>query len=469
MHRWVRHPATTLGIVAALAGGFYLQQSRSYEAPAESRDVVAAVDALLRKAQKERSIPGMSVVITRGGETVLARGYGTADRTTGAAATAQTVYQIGSISKQLTAAAILRLAERGRLALDDRVTDLLPELRADWREVRLRHLLHQTSGIPDFLFLLEFGAQSADLHRPVTELLALIARQPLQFAPGERWSYSNSNYTLLAAIIERITNQPYERFLEEELFRPLGLASMHHCAPSPTAPHHARGYVLRDGAVTAAPPENMSWARGDGGLCASAEDLARWARALGRGEAVAPTSYRQMTASEAVRDGTVPAYGFGLSLLDLAGRPKVAHHGAMTGFTGMLARYPDDDLVVAVLANRGGLWADAIEKAAARPLLGLPAPAARALPLAAAELADYEGTYDLGAFEVRVVRRGDDLWMETPPPAPSSRLLFQGEGRFAAKSEPDAVALAFEPAGRGGRRLVLTMAGMAWYGMPLPP
>lgn len=423
--------------------------------------LAAAVASIAQEARVRGSIPGLSVVISRGERVLLAEGYGTADLESGAPATAETIYQIGSISKQLTAAAILRLAERGKLSLDDRVTDLLPDLRPDWREVRVRHLLHQTSGIPEFLFLPEFGEQSSDVDRPAAELRALFTRLPLQFVPGERWSYSNSNYTLLAAIIERIEGMPYERYLEQEFFRPLGLSSLHHCSPSPSGPRDARGYGLRDGKVVPTPPENMNWARGDGGLCGNARDLARWAQALATGHAVDPRSYRRMTTSEPVVDGTIPDYGFALSLVGLDGRRKVAHHGAMTGFMGMLAHYPDDDLVIAVLTNRGGLSADAIEKAIARRVLGLPEPDLRGLPLSAGESQRYVGSYDLGAFPVRIVEREGRLWIEAPPPAPTAPLLYRGGERFLSETEPDSVELLFEP--RSGR-LILSMAGMHWYG-----
>jgi D-alanyl-D-alanine carboxypeptidase len=424
----------------------------------------SAIDSIAEEARTRQSIPGLSIVVTRGGEVIHSKGYGTADREAGTPATPETVYQIGSISKQLTAAGILRLVERGALSLDDRAIDRLPELPAAWGEVRLRHLLHQTSGVPEFLFLPDFGEHSSDVDRPASELRALIVRQPLQFAPGERWSYSNSNYTLLAAVIERVSGMPYETFLEQEIFKPLALTSFHHCSPRPSAPHHARGYGLRNGSVLAAPPENMNWARGDGGLCANAKDLARWGRALATGRAVSPRSFQSMTTPAPLRDGTVPAYGFGLSLIDPDSRPKIAHHGAMSGYTGMLSFYPEEDLVIAVLANRGGLWADAIEKAIARQVLGLARPRVGTESLAGEESRRYEGTYDVGAFQVRIVERDGRLWIETPPPAPTSPLLSQGEGRFVAETDPDAIQLAFTLEGDRAERLVLSMAGMHWYG-----
>lgn len=426
--------------------------------------LASRIDPVVEAERARLSIPGLSVVVTRGGRILHAKGYGTANRETGTPATPQTVYQIGSISKQFTAAAILLLVEDGKLSVDDRITDRLPGLPDGWREVRLHHLLQQVSGIPDFLFLPEFAEGGSDVDRPAAELRAIIARQPLQFSPGERWSYSNSNYTLLAALIEHVTGLPYDQFLDREIFQPLGLESLHHCPPSPSGPRDARGYGLREGSILAVPPENMNWARGDGGLCGSAEDLAVWARALATGKVV--RSYQRMITADPVRSGMTPDYGFGLSLIELDGKHrKVAHHGAMSGFMGMLAFYPDEDLVVSVLANRGGLVADSIEKAVARTVLFLPAPEIRSLPLAAGEADRYRGEYDMGPFKVRVVARDARLWIESPPPAPTAPLLSQGEGRFVSEADPDAIELVFETRGSQAERLVLSMAGMHWYGV----
>jgi CubicO group peptidase (beta-lactamase class C family) len=267
------------GLGAAGAGRVGAQGTRAVS----SATAHALVDSIARVALAERSIPGMSVVVMRGPATLIATGYGMADRESGAPATAGTVYQLGSISKQFTAAAVMRLVERGALRFEDPVSRHLPEYRPQGDSVRLRHLLHQTSGVREEFTLPRYGELISDTTRQNAELMILIEREPLGFAPGSRWSYSNSNYALLAAVIERTTGKPYDRFLAEEFFAPLGLVSLHHCAPLPTAPHHARRYVLESGRTAPAPPENMNWIRGDGGLCGTARDLARWTRALATG------------------------------------------------------------------------------------------------------------------------------------------------------------------------------------------
>ena len=450
---------------AALAAG-------DGRAPASAQDGTAArarraADSVAAALRSSDSVPGLSIVVARGGAVLVARGYGTADRATGAAAGPGTVYQIGSISKQFTAAGVMRLVEQGRLRLDDPVSRHLPEYRPRGDSVRLSHLLHQTSGIREEFTIPEYGALIGDTTQPNEELLALIRREPLGFRPGARWSYSNSNYALLAAVIDRAAGMPYDRFLREALFRPLGLASLHQCTNTPSAPDHARGYLLDGGALVPSPPENIEWTRGDGGLCASATDLARWARALATGRAVRAASYRRMTASGRLGDGTVPAYGFALSLVPLDGRERrVSHGGRMAGFTGTLAYYPDHDLAVAILANRGGVWIESAEQAIARAVLGRRAPALRRAALSAAERGRLVGTYDIGVvgLPVRVVDRDGRLHLEMPPPGPSSPLGWRVGRELAADLAPDAVRV-LVPAGAGrADRIVLRFAGMHWYG-----
>jgi CubicO group peptidase (beta-lactamase class C family) len=456
----------TPGFAATLAGAA-LSASLAAASPlarASPRDVERTVDAAAAAAL-ERGIPGLTVAVLRGDEVLLARGYGVADRERGVGASAATVYAIGSISKQFTAAAILRLAERGTLALDDPVERHLPGYRPAGGTVRLHHLLRQTSGIREFFTLPAFNEGNADLDRPTSELVAMIEREPLGFAPGTRWSYSNSNYTLLAQILERRTGQPYERFLDQEFFRPLGLAATHHCAPLPAAPHHARGYGRAAAGVAPVPPENMNWARGDGGLCSTVEDLARWARALATGRAVSQRSYRLMTSRERLPDGTSPDYGYGLSLVSLDGRArKVAHNGAIGGFTSTLAHYPDHDLTIAVLTNLADARSESIEKAIARELLGSPVPGRPVAALLPDERREFAGAYDVGVFSVSVAERDGGLWLEMPRPGPTSALAYEGGGTFGAEIDPDAIRLSFVERPGPRRRLVLLMSGMHWYG-----
>ena len=350
--------------------------------------------------------------------------------------------------------------------MDDPLRKYFSNAPADWEPVRLHHLLRQTSGIREFLTLPEVQKLADDTTRPASELVEFILRQPLGFAPGSRWSYSNSNYTLLAAIIEKLTGGPYDEFLREEFFAPLGLSSLHHGATVPKGEEFARGYHVRDGIPKPAAPENMNWCRGDGGLSGTAADLVRWTDAFAKGGAVQPASYQKMITPERTADGRVAPYGFGLSRVPLDGMAKVAHHGAVGGFTAMLSWYPEKEVAIAVLANRSGLWMDAIEKEIARALFGLPVPQFRDLPLSAAERARFVGTFSIGITDlpVKIVSQAENLKMEMNAPGPSGVLRYQGMGRFVMETVPDGVQLRFSEEKPAARRLKLFMAGMEWQG-----
>lgn len=447
--------------LAALAAPATAQRRRSD--PGVS--VATAINAIAEAAVERLSIPALSVAVMRGEQLMLARGYGFADVERKIPAEAGTIYQLGSISKQFTAAAVMRLVERGKVRLDDPLTRYLPDYPTQGHAVLVRHLLHQTSGIKE-LFTVE-GFDQLENGSPEkysrSDLVNLFKQQPFQFTPGERWAYSNSNYTLLGMIIEQASGMSYAQYLQAALFQPLGLSATHACGARPAANQFAAGYVLKEGSIGAAPQVNMNTAIGDGGLCSSVLDLVRWTRALVTGRAVQKSSYRRMIASEMVRRGYRPDYGFGLSLISLDGRRRVGHNGEISGFAGALAYYPDDDLTVAVLGNRSQVWPEAIEKAIARAALGMAPPVVADVPLSLDERQRYAGTYDFGVYPLRVFEEGGGLMFDMKLGRPPYQLLYQGAHTFVAKIDPDAIRLTFTMLDGRADKMVFEMAAMRWY------
>lgn len=427
--------------------------------------LISAVDSIAANALKELPLPGLSIAVTRGGRTLLAKGYGFADLDGKVPATAETVYQLGSVSKQFTAAAVLRLVELGKVRLDDPLTKFLPDYPTQGRTVLVRHLLHQTSGIKEFFTVKGYDEMESGSPDKYTraDLIDLFKREPFVYEPGERWAYSNSNYTLLSVIIERASGRAYEQYLQETFFRPLGLAATHSCGSRPAGARFARGYVPGENGFAPAPPVNMNTAVGDGGLCSNVLDLVAWTRALTTGRAVSKTSYARMVKSERVRRGYVPDYGYGLSLVPLGGRRRVGHNGDITGFMSALAHYPDDDLTVAVLTNRARHWPEVIEGKIARAALRLPSPVVKDLPLGRGRLAAYAGTYDFGVYPLHVKEEGERLVFYMGLGRPPYELLYQGGHTFVARADPDAVRLTFSTRDGRADKLLLRMASMHWY------
>ena len=403
--------------------------------------------------------------MARGGQIVLSKGYGHADLGRKISAEAGTIYQLGSISKQFTAAAVMRLVERGKVNLDDPLTKYLPDYPTRGRKVLIRHLLHQTSGIKEFFTVKGFDELESGPPEKYSrqDIVDLFKREPFVYEPGERWAYSNSNYTLLGLIIERASGRTYDEYLRETFFDPLGLKTLHSFGSRPKDSGCARGYMPRGGSLVPAPPVNPNTAIGDGGLAASAPDLVRWTHALATGRAVSPASYRRMTSPERVRRGYRPDYGYGLSLVPLDGRRRVGHNGDVTGYTSALAHYPDDDLTVAVLTNRAQLWPEVIERAVARRALRLPEPVVKNLPLGGPGPAAYAGTYDFGVFPLKVTEEGERLVFDMRMGRPPYALLHQGGHAFVAEAEPDAIRLTFTMSGGRADKFLLRMAAMHWY------
>jgi len=425
------------------------------------------LDVLATRALSEHEVPGLAVAVLREDGVVLARGYGHVRAGDAAAVTATTPFQLGSISKQFLAALVVLLAHDGQLSLDDAVVTHLPGFPALRHDVRVRHLLNHTAGVRELFTASEAQAGFDDLSRTQPELVALVRRLPVDHRPGERWAYSNTHYTLLALLVERLTGQPYEEVLASRFFRPLGLTSLRQCPSRPSPPAEADGHERRDGVVVRAAPENMQWIRGDGGLCGHALDVARWTRLLATGRAVPAPAYDAMAAPTRLTDGSTADYGFGLSLVPLDAVRRVAHNGAMRGFSATAAYYPDHRLTVVVLANRGDVRTESIERRMTRHLLDLPLPERREVPLAAEGATRYVGTYDIGVFDVHVRERDGRLWLEMPPPGPTTSLTYVGDHEFVG-ADPEANRVRFDGGAARSASMRLLMGGMHWYGRRRP-
>jgi CubicO group peptidase (beta-lactamase class C family) len=421
-----------------------------------------AIDAVVLQAQSHFGIPGMSVAVMLGGRIVHAKGFGLADVASGSKAEARTVYPMGSIAKQFTAAAVLKLAADGSLALADPVAKHVPEYWPHGRDATLEHLLRHTSGVREFFSVPAAARLIEDPRGTMDEVMAIVAREPLVFATGSRWSYSNSGYHLAARAIEKATRQPYERYLEAAFFAPLDLRSLHHCKSAPVPPE-ATGYGRRRGAIVVAPWENMNTARGDGGLCGNAVDLARWTRLLARGDAVAPAAVERMTAPTTTAAGWTAPYGMGLSVLPLDGRPRISHGGLIGGFSAAAAHYPGDDLTIAVLTNLAFVPAEAIERDIARAVLGLPAPRLRDLPVPPDMRDRIVGRWEIGipGFAIDIAPAGERLRVRMPLPGWSDELRYQGGARFASVRAPDTqYVLAAD--GATANSIVIGMGDLHW-------
>lgn len=302
------------------------------------------IDQLLRDYQG--AVPGASLLVLRDGEIVLQRGYGMADLEAGTPATPSTHYRLASVTKQFTAAAILTLAGRGALSLEDPVRRYLPDLPTATGEVTIRHLLTHTSGLVDYEDVIPEGTARQVVDRDVYSLLA--ARPSLDFAPGTQYRYSNSGYALLALVVEEVSGHSFAAFLREEIFAPLGMATtVAHEEGISTVRHRAFGHSRKEGKGWKRDDQSLTSAvLGDGGIYSSIEELAAWLRALDAGRFAEASVPRVDTGKDGIR------YGYGWRIHEHAGRRVVSHTGETRGFRNALVRFPDDRLAVVLLTNR---------------------------------------------------------------------------------------------------------------------
>ena len=306
-----------------------------------------SVDRHVAREMKRQQIPGVSVTILRGDRVLLARGYGFSNLELRVPASDSTIHQSGSLGKQFTAAAVGMLAQQGRLDVEDRITKWLPEGKGVWDSITVRQLLTHTSGIPDYTDSL------VDLRKDYTEeqLVRLASSQPLDFPPGESWSYSNTGYLLLGVLIHRVTGRFYGDVLQQLVFSPLGMRTRI-ISEADIIPNRAAGYRLVEHQV-----KNQEWVSpslnttADGALYLTVNDLAKWAVALNHGRVPNATVLDAAWTPVRLNDGSTFPYGYGWDLSDQRGHGRVGHTGSWQGFKTAFFRYPEFDLTVAVLAN----------------------------------------------------------------------------------------------------------------------
>jgi len=360
-------------IAVAVASGLLAQLP-----PADT----AKIDAAAGKALADTGAPSLSVAVVKDGRISYAQAYGKARLDPATPARPEMRYSIGSVSKQFMAAAILMLAEEGKLSLDDKVGRYLPNLtRAN--EITIRQLLTHTSGYQDY-YPLDYVAPY--MQRPVTadQILKKWASKPLDFDPGTRWQYSNTNYVVAGRVLEQVTHKPFWQFLEARIFRPLHMTSVIDLDERSMGESDAAGYTrFALGPARPVAPEGRGWLFAAGELAMTAPDLARWDISLIEHSLLKPASLDRMMTPVRLKNGAPTNYALGIDITDSDGHPMLQHGGAVSGFVSLNTVWPDAKTAVVALANMDGSFAPGAITRAVAPLLASQADD----PAAAAELA----------------------------------------------------------------------------------
>jgi CubicO group peptidase (beta-lactamase class C family) len=319
---------------------------------------LASIDELVSHEMAGQRVPGLELGIYSRGRTLLAKGYGLSNIELAVPVKPETVMQSGSVGKQFVSAAVMMLVEEGKISLDDSITKYFPDAPPAWKPILIKNLLSHTSGLSEyesdertgpkgpFYFRLDFTEE---------ELAKKIEALPIEWAPGEKWDYRNTNYALLGIIIHKITGMPYAQFLSERIFKPLGMTATRLISDRDIIPNRAAGYEIdRDGEI-----KNQEWvsptfnSTADGTLYFNVLDLAKWDEALYGTKLLKQSSLDRMWSVYPLNDGkpNQAGYGFGWLIGTQDGHKRIEHGGAWQGFTCRISRYPDDNLTVVVLTN----------------------------------------------------------------------------------------------------------------------
>lgn len=338
--------ALFLSLLAVAAGRG--DSAKKAPAPPKKFDL-AAIDSFVAAQLPEKGFVGLSVAIMRDGKIVFAKGYGERSLDPPAPVEVDTPFAVGSITKQFACACILLLAEDGKLSVDDPVSKYYPDLTRA-KDVTIYDLMSHVSGYPDY-YPLDFVDRRMLKAAPVDKVIAEYAGGKLDFEPKTRWSYSNTGYMILGRVVEKVSGEPFGKFLERRILKPVGMT---HSNFEPGKDVHglARGYTsFALGKPELATLESEGWIYSAGGLYASASDLAGWDLALVSGKVLKPESYKLMTTPRTLANGKATGYGCGLQVGQQDGETVLRHSGAVSGFLAFNAVIPRTKSAVVVFAN----------------------------------------------------------------------------------------------------------------------
>lgn len=312
-----------------------------------AQDAAKRVDEFIAGEMERQKIPGVSLAVVKDGKPLIVKGYGFANIEHQVPVKPETIFQSGSVGKQFTAMAVMMLVEEGKISLDEKIGKYLGEVPPSWANVTVRHLLTHTGGLTDY-------PQDFDFRKDYTEeeLLKRAKEVPTDFAPGEKWQYSNLGFVTLGIIIHKVSGKFYGDFLQERVFKPLGMTTARVINETDIVRDRAAGYRLVKGEV-----KNQDWVSpslnttADGALYLTALDMMKWDDALASGKLLGKAGYDAMWAPVKLNSGKTHPYGFGWAVRQVNGKRVIEHGGAWQGFKAHIARFPDNKITVILFAN----------------------------------------------------------------------------------------------------------------------
>jgi len=397
------------------------------------------VDDFVLAQMAKQHTPAVSIVVLKNGKLVKAKGYGIANLELDARATPETVYQIGSVSKQFIATAIVLLSRDGKLGLDDSIRRYIDDAPDAWQPITLRHLLTHTSGLIRETQDLQFKAQ-ADI-----DAVRAAYATPLLFKPGEKLSYSNLGYFALAEIISRVSGKPWPQFIQERIFAPLQMNATRTTTIEDMVAHRANGYQWADGKYLNA--LNPPGVRPSGAFLSTVLDLAKWEAALCSNTVLTSQEQELMWTPVKLNDGTPQSYGFGWEISKVGEHRLIHHAGTMLGYRAEISRFVDDGVTVVALTNAFGALPEKIAGGVAALYIPGLQPKRHAVKMSHAALDAFTGKYQLAQGLLTISRSESQLVMDMavgPRTIRMGMLTPEGKGKFFDEDNPRST-YSFEP------------------------
>jgi CubicO group peptidase (beta-lactamase class C family) len=312
-------------------------------------DLEKKIDSFARPYTDNSKVAGMVIGVFKDHKPLLLKGYGFADLEFDVKMPANASFEIGSVTKQFTGAAILQLAEQEKLSLEDDFTKYV-DFETHGKKVTIRQLLSHTSGIKGYTELPLFKSISIEKHKRDT-LLRLVEKEAFDFEPGEALIYNNTAFFILGLIIEKVSGQSYEEYLSENLFSRAGMTHTYYCSENKITPNRAHGYDGGEKGLVRAAYLDHTWPYAAGSLCSTVEDLEKWNEALHHGKILNEKTYEEFITPISLNDGTVTHYAKGITVTDWKGKRLIEHGGGINGFLSQNSYFPDEDVSIVVLIN----------------------------------------------------------------------------------------------------------------------
>ena len=393
---------------------------------AHAQDFAAKADAYVQSWVRDKQFRGV-VLVAKDGQPVFRKAYGNANDEWDIPNSPETKFRLGSITKQFTAVAILQLAEKGKIKLEDPVKSYYPEAPAAWDKVTIHHLLNHTSGIPSYTDQPDFFPKQSRDRRTPAEIVKLTQDKPLEFEPGEKFKYNNTGYILLGVVIEKVTGESYEAYVRKNIFDPLGMKDSGYDSHDAVIKKRATGYTP---AGTNSAYLDMSLPYAAGSLYSTVDDLLKWEQAMYTEKLISKASFEKMT-TPGKGD-----YGYGLVIRPLANRKTHGHGGGINGFNTMMFRFPEEKVTTIVFANQNGPAADQMASALSRMYFGediKPRSQLTGITLPPEKMDAVAGQYQLApTFILKVWREGTKM-MSQATGQPAVEIFAASESRFFLK------------------------------------